>query len=266
MKIAIVGADGRMGKMLIEAVVQHPDCQLHSAFCLPDSPQKGKDATEFLGQNSGVKVNDDLTALQGADCLIDFTRPEGTLKHVQVCRQYRVKMVIGTTGFSAEQLQAIQDAAQEIAIVLSPNMSIGVNAMYALLEQAGTIFDDNYDVEVFEAHHRNKVDAPSGTALKMAEVIAQAKGRELEAVADWARHGHTGVRKRGQIGFAVMRGGDIIGDHTVSFCGPGERIEITHKASNRSIYAQGSLKAAAFLQQQAHGFFSMRDVIAQSLS
>lgn len=263
MRIAVAGANGRMGRMLVEAVLNHSELTLAAALCLPNAPEEGKDAAEFLGQQSGITISSDLSQLAEADCLIDFTRPEGTMTHLEACLQHKVKMVIGTTGFSAEQFQALETAAEEIAILFSPNMSIGVNALYALLEQAAKIFNDEYDVEVFEAHHRNKVDAPSGTALKMAEVVAEAKGRKLDDVAQWARHGHTGVREFGQIGFSVVRGGDIIGDHTVSFNGPGERIELTHKASNRTIYASGSMQAALFLKDKDKGYYSMRDVIAQ---
>lgn len=262
MRIAVAGANGRMGRMLVEAVLNHPELSLTAALCQPDAPEESKDAAEFLGQQSGVLISSDLSVLRDADCLIDFTRPEGTLTHLKACQEHGVKMVIGTTGFSAEELTTLETAAQHIAILFSPNMSIGVNALYVLLEKAAQMFDDQYDVEVYEAHHRNKVDAPSGTALKMAEVVAEAKGRKLDEVADWARHGHTGVREFGRIGFSVVRGGDIIGDHTVSFTGPGERIELTHKATNRTIYASGSMQAALFLKDKDKGYFSMRDVIA----
>lgn len=262
MRIAIAGANGRMGRMLIEAVLDHSTLKLSAALCMPSAPEEGKDAAEFLGRQSGVMISSDLSVLSDADCLIDFTRPEGTMTHLQSCQKYGVKMVIGTTGFSAQEFATLEAAAKDIAILWSPNMSIGVNALYALLEKAAQIFDDQYDVEVFEAHHRNKVDAPSGTALKMAEVVAEAKGRRLEDIADWARHGHTGVRESGQIGFSVVRGGDIIGDHTVSFNGPGERIELTHKATNRTIYANGSMQAALFLKDKDNGYYSMRDLIA----
>lgn len=262
MRIAVAGANGRMGRMLIEAVLNHPELSLAAALCLPEASEEGKDAAEFLGQQSGILISSDLSVLSEADCLIDFTRPEGTLSHLKACQEHGVKMVIGTTGFSSEQLSIIETAAKDIAILFSPNMSIGVNALYVLLEKAAQMFDDQYDVEVYEAHHRNKVDAPSGTALKMAEVVAEAKGRKLDDVADWARHGITGVREHGRIGFSVFRGGDVIGDHTVTFAGPGERIELTHKATNRTIYASGSMQAALFLKDKDKGFYSMRDVIA----
>ena len=261
MRIAVAGANGRMGRMLVEAVINHPELNLAAALCLPGADEEGRDAVNFLGMKSGVTISSDLSVLAHADCLIDFTRPEGTLNHLTACQSHGVKMVIGTTGFSAEQLATLEAAASEIAILFSPNMSIGVNALYLLLEKAAQLFNDDYDVEVFEAHHRNKVDAPSGTALKMAEVVAQAKGRDLDEIADWARHGVTGVREKGRIGFSVFRGGDVIGDHTVSFAGPGERIELTHKATNRTIYASGSIQAALFLRDKNKGFYSMRDLM-----
>ena len=261
MRIAVAGANGRMGRMLVEAVINHPELNLAAALCLPGADEEGRDAVNFLGMKSGVTISSDLSVLAHADCLIDFTRPEGTLNHLKACQSHGVKMVIGTTGFSAEQLATLEAAASEIAILFSPNMSIGVNALYLLLEKAAQLFNDDYDVEVFEAHHRNKVDAPSGTALKMAEVVAQAKGRDLDEIADWARHGVTGVREKGRIGFSVFRGGDVIGDHTVSFAGPGERIELTHKATNRTIYASGSIQAALFLRDKNKGFYSMRDLM-----
>lgn len=261
MRIAVAGANGRMGRMLVEAVINHPELSLAAALCLPGADEEGRDAVNFLGMKSGVTISSDLSVLAHADCLIDFTRPEGTLNHLKACQSHGVKMVVGTTGFSAEQLATLEAAASEIAILFSPNMSIGVNALYLLLEKAAQLFNDDYDVEVFEAHHRNKVDAPSGTALKMAEVVAQAKGRDLDEIADWARHGVTGVREKGRIGFSVFRGGDVIGDHTVSFAGPGERIELTHKATNRTIYASGSIQAALFLKDKDKGFYSMRDLM-----
>lgn len=261
MRIAISGASGRMGRMLIEAVLEHPELELTVALDHSGSEQLGTDAGAFLGKPTGVVITDDLSALQNSDCLIDFTRPEGTLKHLQACGQYKTKAVIGTTGFDAAGIQAIEESAKENAIVFAPNMSIGVNATLRLLELAAQLLNTGYDVEVYEAHHKHKVDAPSGTALKMGEVIAETWGKKLDDIADWARHGHTGARKDGQIGFSVVRGGDIIGDHTVMFCGTGERIEITHKSSSRATYAQGSLKAALFLQKHKTGLFNMQDVI-----
>lgn len=262
MRIAIAGADGRMGRMLIEAVLQSADLKLSVALDRPGSPAIGQDAGTFLGQDTGVLITDNLDALSQADCLIDFTRPEGTLNHLQACVKHGTKCVIGTTGFSDQGKQAIQAASQKIAIVFAPNMSVGVNATLKLLDMAARLLNSGYDVEVFEAHHRNKVDAPSGTALAMGEAVASAWGKKLDDIADWARHGETGARETGKIGFSVVRGGDIIGDHTVYFCGTGERIEITHRSSSRATYAQGSLRAARYLARKEFGLFDMQDVLA----
>ncbi len=261
MRIAISGASGRMGRMLIEAVLANPELTLAAALDHADSSHLGEDAGAFLGKDTGVKLSSDLAVLNDCDCLIDFTRPEGTLAHVQACERYDTKMVIGTTGLDAEGQAAVASAAEKIAIVFAPNMSIGVNATLRLLEQAAKMLNSGYDVEISESHHRHKVDAPSGTALIMGETVAGAWGKKLDDIADWSRHGHTGARKDGQIGFSVVRGGDVIGDHTVMFLGQGERIEITHKSSSRSTYAQGSIRAALFLQDKTAGLFSMQQVI-----
>ncbi len=262
MRIAIAGASGRMGRMLIEAVLNSSDLQLAVALDQADSPNLGQDAGAFLGSETGVLISSDLDGLAGADCLIDFTRPEGTLAHLQACVKHKVKCVIGTTGFDAAGKQAIQTASQKTSIVFAPNMSVGVNATLKLIDLAARLLASGYDAEVFEAHHRNKVDAPSGTALAMGEAVARAWNVKLDDVADWARHGHTGARETGRIGFSVVRGGDIVGDHTVYFCGEGERIEITHRSSSRATYAQGSLRAARYLARKEFGLFDMQDVLA----
>ncbi len=262
MRIAIAGADGRMGRMLVEAVLQSPDLKLTVALDRTGSAAIGQDAGAFLGQDTGAIITDDLDTLAHADCLIDFTRPEGTLAHLQACIKHGTKCVIGTTGFDDKGKLAIQAASQKIAIVFAPNMSVGVNATLKLLEMAAKLLNSGYDVEVFEAHHRNKVDAPSGTALAMGEAVASAWGKKLDDIADWARHGETGARENGKIGFSVLRGGDIVGDHTVYFCGTGERIEITHRSSSRTTYAQGSLRAARYLARKEFGLFDMQDVLA----
>jgi 4-hydroxy-tetrahydrodipicolinate reductase len=199
--------------------------------------------------------------LAGAHALIDFTRPEGTLEHLAACRKLGVNMVIGTTGFSEAQKAQIADAAKDIAIVMAPNMSVGVNVTFKLLEMAAKALSEGYDIEVIEAHHRHKVDAPSGTALKMGEVIAEALGRDLKECAVYERYGHTGEREPSTIGFSTIRGGDIVGDHTVLFAGTGERIEITHKSSSRATYAQGSLRAVRWLAGKQTGLFDMFDVL-----
>ena len=261
-RIAVAGASGRMGHMLIEAITAADDCVLAGALDIAASPALGTDASAFLGRPSGVAITADLAAgLQGAQVLIDFTRPEGTLAHVKACRAQGVNLVIGTTGFSEAEKAEIAAAAQDIAIVLAPNMSVGVNVTLKLLEMAAKALSTGYDIEIIEAHHRHKVDAPSGTALRMGEVIADALGRDLKDCAVYAREGVTGERDPSSIGFATIRGGDIVGDHTVLFAGTGERIEITHKSSNRSGYAQGSLRAVRFLADKKSGLFNMFDVL-----
>jgi 4-hydroxy-tetrahydrodipicolinate reductase len=261
MRIAVTGVSGKMGRMLIEGIHQDKDLTLTVALEQAGSTQIGQDAGALLGIQTGVLISDQLEQLAHADCLIDFTRPEGSLEHLAACVEHQTKMVIGTTGFDEAGKAAIAQAAQSIGIVFAPNMSVGVNATLKLLEVAAKILNSGYDVEVFEAHHRHKVDAPSGTALKMGEVIAQTWGKSLDEVAAWTRHGHTGARKPGEIGFSVVRGGDIVGDHTVLFCGTGERIEITHRSSSRATYAQGSLRAARFLSDQTTGLFDMQAVL-----
>jgi 4-hydroxy-tetrahydrodipicolinate reductase len=261
-RIVIAGASGRMGQMLIEAVKAADDCTLVGALDMAASPAIGQDAMAFLGQTSGVLITSDLAlALKGAHTLIDFTRPEGTLAHLRVCRDLGVNAVIGTTGFTDAQKVEIAEVARDIAIVMAPNMSVGVNVTLKLLEMAAKALSTGYDIEIIEAHHRHKVDAPSGTALKMGEVIADALGRDLKDCAVYAREGVTGERDPSSIGFATIRGGDIVGDHTVLFAGIGERIEISHKSSSRTTYAQGSLRAARFLLGHKSGLFDMFDVL-----
>lgn len=262
MKIAIAGASGRMGRMLIETVLDTPDATLAGALDRAGSAALGQDAGAFLGKDTGVRITDDLEAgLAGAQFLIDFTRPEGTLAHLAVARQHGVKMIIGTTGFSDAQKATLADASQGLAMVLAPNMSVGVNATFKLLDVAARILNSGYDIEIIEAHHRHKVDAPSGTALRMGEVIAAALGRDLKSCAVYGREGVTGERDANTIGFATIRGGDIVGDHTVMFAGPGERIEITHKSSSRLSYAQGAVRAARFLRDKTRGLYDMQDVL-----
>lgn len=260
--IAIAGSSGRMGRMLIEAVLAADDCRLAGALDRDGSPALGQDAAAFLGRTSGVSIGADVRAgLKEARFLIDFTRPEGTLAHLQVCRELGVKAVIGTTGFTEAEKAEISRIAQDIAIVMAPNMSVGVNVVLKLLETAAKALAQGYDIEIIEAHHRHKVDAPSGTALKMGEVVARALGRDLAQCAVYGREGVTGERDPSTIGFATVRGGDIVGDHTVLFAGTGERIEITHKSSSRATYAQGSLRAVRFLAAQERGLFDMADVL-----
>ena len=261
-RIAVAGATGRMGHMLIEAVHAAGDCQLAGALDREGSPALGQDAGAFAGWASGVMVTADLAAgLAQARYLIDFTRPEATMAHLAACRQAGVGLVIGTTGFSDTQKAEIAAAAQDIPVMLAPNMSVGVNVTMKLLELAAKALATGYDIEIIEAHHRHKVDAPSGTALKMGEVIAEAQGTRLADRAVYERYGHTGERESGTIGFATVRGGDIVGEHTVLFAGTGERIEIAHKSTSRAGYAQGSLRAVRFLAGKRHGLFDMSDVL-----
>ena len=262
MKIAVAGASGRMGKMLIEAIAKAPDAVLAGALDVAGSPALGNDAAAFLGQPAGVAIESDLArGLNGARVLIDFTRPEGTLQHLAYCAEHGIAMVIGTTGFDDAGKEAIRAAAEKTAIVFAPNMSVGVNVTLKLLEMAAKSFAEGYDIEIIEAHHRHKVDAPSGTALKMGEVIADALGRDLKQCAVYGREGVTGERDPSTIGFATIRGGDIVGDHTVLFAGDGERIEISHKSGSRVTYAHGALRAARFLADKQTGLYDMQDVL-----
>ena len=261
-KVAIAGASGRMGQILVDAVRASDDCVLTGALDLASSPAVGQDAGAATGAPTGVLITDDLRqGLSGIDVLIDFTRPEGTLQHLRMCRELGVAAVVGTTGFSDTEKAEIAEIAQSIPIVMAPNMSVGVNVTLKLLELAAKALSTGYDIEIVEAHHRHKVDAPSGTALKMGEVIAQALGRNLKDCAVYARAGVTGERDPSSIGFATIRGGDIVGDHTVLFAGIGERIEISHKSSSRATYAQGSLRAVRFLAGHKCGLFDMFDVL-----
>lgn len=262
LKIAVAGASGRMGRMLIEAIAASPDATLSGALDVAGSPFIGSDAGAFSGQLTGVVIQSELErALAGADCLIDFTRPEGTLQHLAYCAGHGIKIVIGTTGFDEAGKEAIRAAAEKISVVFAPNMSVGVNVTLKLLEMAAKSFAEGYDIEIIEAHHRHKVDAPSGTALKMGEVIADALGRDLKECAVYGREGVTGERDPSTIGFATVRGGDIVGDHTVLFAGTGERIEITHKSSSRVTYAHGALRGARFIADKASGLYDMQDVL-----
>jgi 4-hydroxy-tetrahydrodipicolinate reductase len=262
LNVAVAGAGGRMGRMLIEAVLASADCSLSGALDLPASPALGQDAGAFAGRATGVAITADLRqGLAGADVLIDFTRPEGTLAHLALCRRLGVRAVIGTTGFTPEQKAGVAAAAEQIAIVFAPNMSVGVNVMLRLIEMAARSLGEGYDIEVLEAHHRHKVDAPSGTALAMGEVLARARGVDLATHGVFARHGHTGERPAGSIGFATLRGGDIVGEHMVMFAGTGERIEISHKSGSRANYADGSLRAARFVAGRKSGLYGMDDVL-----
>jgi 4-hydroxy-tetrahydrodipicolinate reductase len=250
MKVAIAGAGGRMGRTLIDAVLADRSFTLAAAFDVPGSPA--------LGQPAGaVQITADPRIAGGADVLIDFTRPEGTLEHLKHAKA----MVIGTTGFSDSQKKAIEEAARRLPIVMAANFAVGVNAAYQLAATAARILGEGYDVEIIEAHHRHKVDAPSGTALKLGEVVAKALNRKLSAVSRHGREGHAGERPGKEIGFHAIRGGDIVGEHTVLFAGPGERVEVTVRSQSRMTYAVGALRAARFLQGRAPGLYDMADVL-----
>ena len=261
MRIAIAGTSGRMGRSLIEAVLGAGDLKLAVALDVEGNPFLGRDAGEAVGSPCGVLVTADLAGLAVADCLIDFTRPEGTLAHLDRCLACGTRMVIGTTGFSAEQKQRIVQASKRIGIVFAPNMAIGVNASFKLAELAARILGDAYDVEIIEAHHRHKVDAPSGTALKLGEVVASALGRDLKSSAIYGREGITGERDAKTIAFHALRGGDIVGEHTVMFAGAGERVEITVRSTSRMTYALGALRACRFLKDRTSGLYDMQDVL-----
>jgi len=266
LRVAIAGASGRMGQTLIEAVLGTPDITLGSAVDVPDSALAGHDAGERFGRRTGVVVGADVAAaVGGVDVLIDFTRPQGTLAHVAACAAAGVAAVVGTTGLSDADQRALRGHSARIPIAFAPNMSVGVTVLTKLVEIAAQCLGDEYDVEIVEMHHRHKVDAPSGTALKLGETAAAALGRELARDGVFARHGVTGERKAKSIGFATLRGGDVVGEHTVIFVGDGERIELTHRAGSRMNFAQGALRAARFVADRRSrgesGWFDMRDVL-----
>jgi 4-hydroxy-tetrahydrodipicolinate reductase len=251
-----------MGRALLEAVLHSPDLSLCAAFEAEDNPGLGKDAGELVGVPCGIAISKDVDqGLSGCATLIDFTRPQGTLAHLAACRKHGVSLVIGTTGFSDEQKAMIADAARDIAVVMAPNMSVGTNLLFKLADIATRVLREGYDIEIIEAHHRHKIDAPSGTALHIGEIVAQALGRNLADCAIYGREGVTGERNPATIGFATVRGGDIVGDHTVLYAGTGERVEITVKAGSRATYAQGALRAARYLVGKRSGLFDMQDVL-----
>ncbi len=263
MRVAVVGAAGRMGKNLIQAVCNTEGLELTAATERPDSSLIGSDAGELAGVGKlGVPLSHSLVkVVDQFDLVIDFTSPEATMIHLDICREHRKKLVIGTTGLDEDQKARIQEAAKEIAIVFAPNMSVGVNLCFKLLELAARVMGEGSDIEIIEAHHRHKVDAPSGTALRMGEVIADTLGRDLQKVAVYGRQGHTGPRDPETIGFETIRAGDVVGEHTVWFATEGERVEITHKASSRMTFANGAARAAAWLAGQEQGLFDMQDVL-----
>jgi len=262
LKVVIAGCSGRMGHALLECVFADADLVLHAALDRAENPQLGRDAGEQQGKISGVKVTDNIeAAIKDADVLVDFTRPEASMQYLEACQKHQVKMIIGTTGFSPEQKLAIEAASKNIAIVFAPNMSVGVTLLINLVEQAAKVLSEGYDIEVVEMHHRHKVDAPSGTALRLGEAAAKGLGQDLKDCAIYAREGVTGEREAGKIGFATLRGGDVVGDHTVVLAGIGERVELTHKASSRATFALGALRAAKFLADKKSGLYDMQDVL-----
>ena len=262
MKIVIAGAGGRMGRTLVEAVVASGDLVLSGALDVAENPNVGRDAGELAGTAIGVKVSSDAgPVIAAADCLIDFTRPEGTLMHLEACAAAGVRAVVGTTGFDTAQRARIELLATRIPIVFAPNMAVGVNAVFKLAEVAAKILGDDFDVEIIEAHHRQKVDAPSGTALRLGEVVAGALGRNLEDCAVYGREGITGERAAKTIGIHAVRGGDIVGEHTVIFAGTGERVEVTVRSGSRMTYALGALRACRYLKDRKPGLYDMYDVL-----
>ncbi len=263
LKVVIAGCSGRMGHALLECVFADAELVLHGALDRADNPQLGRDAGEHLGEVSGVTVTDNVDeALKNADVLIDFTRPEASMVYLAACQKHHVKMIIGTTGFSAEQKLVIEAASKNIATVFAPNMSVGVTLLINLVQSAAKVLNEGYDIEIIEAHHRHKIDAPSGTALRLGEAAASALGRDLQDCAVYGREGITGERDPSTIGFATVRGGDVVGDHTVLFAGIGERVELTHKASSRATFALGALRASKFLIGKNAGLFDMQDVLS----
>jgi 4-hydroxy-tetrahydrodipicolinate reductase len=262
-RVAVVGASGRMGLCLLKAALAAENAELTVAVSRADSLAIGKDAGELAGVSAaGIQVCDDLAALTDKfDVLIDFTRPDASMNYIDICRQAGKKVVIGTTGYSDAQKAAIAEAAKDVAIVIAPNFSVGVNLSLKLLEMTARVMGDYTDIEVIEAHHRHKVDAPSGTALRMGEVVAAALGRDLKDCAIYGREGDTGARDRKTIGFSTIRAGDIVGEHTVMFADEGERVEITHKATSRMTFANGAVRAAAWLADKQNGLFDMQDVL-----
>ena len=266
-RVAISGASGRMGLTLIQAISQSSTASLTAAIDRADSPILGKDTGDLIGADvSRVIVTKNLSAVMDHfDVLIDFTRPEATLAYLDACHHHAgKKMVIGTTGFTDGQKAQIAEASKDMAIVMAPNMSVGVNLSLKLLEMAARVMGDYTDIEIIEAHHRHKIDAPSGTALRMGEVVAKTLGRDLKDCAIYGREGNTGERDRRTIGFSTIRAGDIVGEHTVMFVDEGERVEITHKASSRMTFANGAVRAAIWLNEKEKGLFDMQDVLGLS--
>jgi 4-hydroxy-tetrahydrodipicolinate reductase len=261
-RLAIAGAAGRMGRTLVEGVLRSPDLTLAAALEAPGHPLLGRDAGEAIGAPCGVRISADVAAgVAAADCVVDFTRPAGTLEHLDACIAAGKRAVVGTTGFSADEKARVVAAASKIAIAMAPNFAVGVNVTFKLAEIAARILGDGYDVEIVEAHHRHKVDAPSGTALRLGEAVARALGRDLASCAVYGREGITGERDAKTIAFHAIRGGDIVGEHTVIFAGEGERVEVAVRSGSRMTYAVGALRAAKWLKDRGPGLYDMFDVL-----
>lgn len=263
MKIGVVGCAGRMGQMNIQEIVATAGCEIAGGTEGAGNPAIGKDVTALAGlEASGVLVTDNPSALFAAcDAVIDFTVPDATVAHAQLAAETGTILIAGTTGLSSEQEAVLAEAAKKTVIFYAPNMSVGVNLLFALTQRAAEILGDDYDIEVLEMHHRHKVDAPSGTALGLGRAAAKGRGVDLDAVSQRSRDGHTGARETGVIGFATLRGGDVAGDHSVIFAGDGERVELTHKASSRAVFARGAVRAALWTADQKPGLYSMMDVL-----
>ncbi len=261
LKIGITGASGRMGRTLIKLACSDSDVELRLALEFSESKFLGNDAGENFGTKTGTIITSNIEGIKNCDVIIDFTRPSGSLKYLQECVSHNVPAVIGTTGFTAQEMKSIKSSAEKIPVVYAPNMSIGVNVLLRLVELAAKTLGPKFDAEILEAHHREKEDAPSGTALKIGEVVAKSLGKDLRSDGVFSRYGFGEKRKNGSIGFATIRGGDVVGDHTAIFAGDGERIEISHKASDRSTFARGAMRAAKYVTSMPPGLYDMNSVL-----
>lgn len=263
MKIGVTGCAGRMGKMLMSRVLTHNGCELAGGSERRESGFIGRDLGEVIGNRPlGVSVTSyPFELFNVCDAVLDFTAPTATVEHAQIAAETGKILIVGTTGLSAEQMEILKKCAEKTVIVAAPNMSVGVNLLFALVKRAAAVLDPSYDIEIVEMHHRNKADAPSGTALGLGRAAAEGRQVALNDVARYERHGIIGARPAGEIGFATLRGGDVVGDHTVIFAGAGERIELTHKATSREIFADGAIKAALWAQGKPDGLYTMQDVL-----
>jgi len=262
MKIGIVGCSGRMGQMLVSAVLASPQARLSGGTERPESSSLGRDVGQPLGVVTELQVTDDAHALfEVSDAIIDFTSPSATRLHAELAAKTKTALIVGTTGLSADDEALLKTTAQNVPVVYAPNYSVGVTLLSILVERAAATLDEDYDIEIVEMHHRHKVDAPSGTALGLGRAAAKGRGKALDQVWCKTRDGLTGPRPKGEIGFATLRGGDVIGDHTVMYVGDGERLELTHKASNRSVFAKGAVRAALWTKDRTPGLYTMFDVL-----